>query len=199
MKFYTYLWLREDGSPYYVGKGCGNRAFRHRKCEWPKPPADKKRIVVNYWPDEETAFAYERYFIDFYGRSDLGTGCLRNMSDGGDGLKNPSAETIRRLSESHMNPSEEVREKLRKAIRKPPPEGTREKAAATNRATWAANPIAVEARREACRAITTELWKDAAFRDKMKHAMRRRNQNKEYRERLSIAIKAYWARKKAAL
>lgn len=109
MKFYTYLWLREDGTPYYVGKGSGKRAFDGRRKGIPK---DRSRIKVQYWIDEETAFAYERYLIDFYGRKDLGTGCLCNLSDGGDGLKNPSAETRRKLTELHKNPSEETRRRM---------------------------------------------------------------------------------------
>jgi len=92
MKFYTYLWLRADGSPYYVGKSFhgsnGNRA--HRKgC----PPL--KRIIIQEWSDEATAFAYEMYQIDFWGRKDLGTGILRNLTDGGEGASGcvPSAQT----------------------------------------------------------------------------------------------------------
>jgi hypothetical protein len=86
MKFYTYLWLREDGTPYYVGKGSGRRAYKIEKRH--VPPKDRNNIVLQYWPDEETALAYEVYQIDFWGRKDLGAGCLRNFSDGGDNPPN---------------------------------------------------------------------------------------------------------------
>jgi hypothetical protein len=81
--FYTYLYLREDGSPYYVGKGKGNRAFVSHIGH--RPPKNRSRIIVQPWPDEATAFAYEIYQIDFWGRKDLGTGILRNQTEGGQG------------------------------------------------------------------------------------------------------------------
>jgi len=82
MTFYTYLWLREDGSPYYVGKGKGDRAFEDHG--WGRPPKDSSRIILQYWLDESTALAFEIYQIDFWGRKDLGIGILRNMTDGGE-------------------------------------------------------------------------------------------------------------------
>src|SRR5208337_4159224 len=88
MAFYTYLWLRAKygtfpaGTPYYAGKGCGGRAYESRPGH--HPPKDRSLIIIHRWPDEATALAYERYFIDFYGRLDNGTGCLRNRTDGGD-------------------------------------------------------------------------------------------------------------------
>lgn len=83
--FYVYAYLREDFSPYYIGKGSGNRAFV--KCNGEiRPPRDKRRIVIlqNNLP-EDLAFDYESKLIKFFGRKDIGTGILRNKSEGGKG------------------------------------------------------------------------------------------------------------------
>jgi hypothetical protein len=76
--FYTYLWLREDGTPYYVGKGKGRRAFRQGS-----PP--QERIVVHPAESEDDAFETEIALIWYYGRKDLGMGILYNFTNGGDG------------------------------------------------------------------------------------------------------------------
>jgi NUMOD3 motif len=127
MQFYTYLWLREDGTPYYVGKGSGKRAWdsqmRHR------PPRNKAMIIVQCWPDEDTAFAYERYQIDFWGRKDLGTGVLINHTDGGENPpvtfskpwlkgRSPSLETRAKLSAALLGikRSKETRAKLSRVM-----------------------------------------------------------------------------------
>lgn len=81
MIFYTYLWLREDGTPYYVGKGTRYRAFAEHRIA--KPPVD--RILLEPHISEADAFESEKFLIAYYGRLDLGTGCLRNLTDGGEG------------------------------------------------------------------------------------------------------------------
>lgn len=77
--FYTYAWLRVDKTPYYVGKGKGNRAWRKGS-----PPKDRVLILKKDLTEDE-AFKHEKYMIFVLGRKDKGNGMLRNRSDGGDG------------------------------------------------------------------------------------------------------------------
>jgi hypothetical protein len=84
--YYVYLYLREDGTPYYVGKGKNGRAFS-KKGRRMKPPSDKSKIVFHSKNlTEDQAFALEKELIAKYGRKDNGTGILRNLTDGGEGM-----------------------------------------------------------------------------------------------------------------
>ena len=97
--YYTYLWLREDGTPYYVGKGSGDRAFveHWRRSKTVLHPPIKERIVIYPAVSEADAFETEIALIWYYGRKDLGTGCLRNMSNGGDQPPRPTPAAIEKI------------------------------------------------------------------------------------------------------
>jgi len=100
--FYTYAYLREDGTPYYIGKGTRRRihSTNHRA---PVPPKER-RLILKDNLTEEAAFRHEKYMIGLYGRKDLGTGILINMSEGGEG-------------DSGYKHSKERREKMSKALK----------------------------------------------------------------------------------
>ncbi len=46
-EYYTYAYLREDGTPYYIGKGKGNRINDYH-TKFVKVPAEKKRLIKNW-------------------------------------------------------------------------------------------------------------------------------------------------------
>jgi hypothetical protein len=100
MNYYTYAYLRNDGTPYYIGKGkCGTQRHLHKGHTVHLPP-ENRILILKTNISEEEAFRHEKYMIAVLGRKDLGTGILRNLTDGGEGR---SGYTL----------SEETREKLR--------------------------------------------------------------------------------------
>jgi len=81
--YYTYAYLRLDGTPYYIGKGRGKRAYSdNHRIGLPSPDRIK---ILDYFDVEEDAINEEIRLIKHYGRKDKGNGILRNLTWGGDG------------------------------------------------------------------------------------------------------------------
>ena len=94
-KYYTYAYLKEDLSPYYIGVGCGDRAYRHcNSYDCPAPDPEYIQILKSGLTQEQ-AWEHERYLIWFFGRMFEG-GLLRNKARGGSGWGGGSPATAER-------------------------------------------------------------------------------------------------------
>lgn len=98
--FYVYLYLRDDGTPYYVGKGKGRRAWS-RSGRTVRPPVNESKIhVVSDTLTEQEAFELEIELVAQYGRLDESTGILRNGTNGGEGTSGHIPSKQRREQQS---------------------------------------------------------------------------------------------------
>lgn len=95
---FVYVDRKPCGEPFYVGIGNAKRVAKLGRNVWHTKITQKypdwSRTVVASMFTWEAACDVERQLIAEFGRRDLGTGSLTNHTDGGEGVFNPSAETV---------------------------------------------------------------------------------------------------------
>ena len=115
--YYVYAYLRtQELTPYYIGKGSGNR-YKEYHGGHITVPTDPKRIVfMEKNLTELGALALERRYIRWYGRQNNFTGILKNLTDGGEGASGAivNEETRKKMSKSQKNRPPETEETKRK-------------------------------------------------------------------------------------
>ncbi len=121
-KYVVYGHYDDSGICFYIGIGDLKRPFKlkERSVLWQRyvgKHCATGKPEIKVWAKEltwEKACAMEKQWIALYGRKDKDTGCLVNLTDGGEGAINPSKETRTKISNTHKGKvmSLETRTKL---------------------------------------------------------------------------------------
>lgn len=200
-KFYVYLHLKnDDKTPFYVGKGFGNRAYRKvSRNPWWKNTVNKHGYEVQFIEtnlSEDYAFELEKHFIKKIGRKDLGLGPLVNLTDGGQGpsglrfeMSDESKLKISKASKSRMEVSEATREKISKAHKgKIVSSETREKISRSKSGKKHTKPMSDEAKLKLSESRKGIKFSDET-RKKMSISATKRKTSDETKKKISDSMK----------
>jgi hypothetical protein len=224
--FYVYVY--KDPRPtknrqvVYVGKGTGDRAYVHWRGRVSRNKAfgaflallRREKLepvieIVKSGLDEAEAFVEECALIATYGRRDLKTGTLFNLTDGGEGwglgvvrteewcenISNglSAPDCSQRLSAAAKTrwADPEYRERTVRAIR----EALKKPEVIARREAGRAAFIHTEEFRETMRAASLKLWQDPSYAEKVKKAQLAGHQQPEVKVAKSAASKRLWASK----
>lgn len=201
-KFYVYILARPDGTPFYVGKGTGNRVYAHEtearrgclchKCNvirkiW-RGGGELQRYTVFTTNNEREAFQVERETIAQFERKNL---C--NKSDGGEGPSGRFVSTAerKRRSQSYQN-NPEARRKMAEGARRRMERLRHDEAykaaiGAQSRERWADPEY-----HERVTAQQRAAWQNPEFRAQMITKRRELAQNSEYLAALSERTATDW-------
>ena len=132
MNYYVYEYLREDGTPYYVGKGKGTRYKAPHKrghtCV-PIPPIDRVKFHATDLTEDE-ALDIENILIEEYGIKEEG-GLLINQVIHREDKRTFTKETKKKMSDSAKRRGphgKDVYDKISKSLTgKSRPQETRDK------------------------------------------------------------------------
>lgn len=220
-----YVYIYKDPRPtknqqvVYVGKGMGDRAWYH----WKKRVRGNKGFgaflallrqeklepiieIAREGLEEAEAFYEEMKLIEVYGRRDLGTGTLFNLTDGGEGLAGVirTDEWRKNISESLRTPeqvsrnviasrerwaNQEYKEKTIAAIRK----ALQDPEVIARREAGKAAFIHTEAFRQTMSEAASKLWQDPGYVQKVTEAQKQTQGTEEARSLKSEASKRTWA------
>lgn len=126
-QFYVYIHKKPDGTPFYVGKGTGNRAYQFSKrTQWHKnivAKYGKENIIVQIinCVNESQAFDLEKIYIKQFKIDGVQ---LVNLTDGGEGVSGlvrgePTEEHKRKNGDARRGKkqSEETKKKRSEALK----------------------------------------------------------------------------------
>jgi hypothetical protein len=132
--YYTYAYLREDKTPYYIGRGKHHKGYKYHRMSAKHTcgvPPQERRLILKDNLSKEQAMKHEEYMIDLFGIVHDNTGILRNYvkdSCGGsyEGRK-LSEETKQKMSlamkkrwESGVYDTQEYKDKIAESNRQNP-------------------------------------------------------------------------------